>query len=188
MNAELPDEDMMLRYAAGDTAAFEALYARHRRGLYAFITRQSPQPGWVDDIYQDTWLAVTRTRHEYQPAAAFRTWLYQIARNRLIDMIRQRDPIKLSELELDEESDLLSTFSSNDLGPDAQLESKQQRAALQQALATLPANQREAFLLREHAELSVDEIAALTGVTPETAKSRLRYAITKLKAALMGDR
>ncbi|MBB5020323.1 RNA polymerase sigma-70 factor (ECF subfamily) [Chitinivorax tropicus] len=187
MHDDQTDEVLMQRYAAGDMAAFETLYTRHRRGLYAFISRQSPQPAWVDDIFQDTWLAVTRARQTYQSTAQFRTWLYQIARHRLIDLIRQRDPLKLAELEADEEHDAVAGIASDRPGPDQQLEAHQQHQRLNQALAALPANQREAFLLREHGELSIDDIAQLTGVSTETAKSRLRYAIAKLKSALMGS-
>ena len=186
MDQDTADEELMLRYAAGDVTAFELLYARHRGGLYAFVARQSPVAAWVDDIYQDAWLAVTRSRTDYRPSAAFRTWLYQIARNRLIDLVRQHQPARLARYLADEDDDPAASLPDPAPGPDAVAERQQRKAALEQALATLPPAQREAFLLREHAELSVDDIAAMTGVTPETAKSRLRYALNKLKTALAG--
>jgi RNA polymerase sigma-70 factor (ECF subfamily) len=183
------DEAMMLAFAAGDLAAFDALYARHRRGLYAFIARLLPgREVAVDDVFQETWLAVARARSSYRPAAKFRTWLFQIARNRTIDLLRQRQPLLASELQAG--ADGTDPFEQiEDVAsptPAAALDRADQAAAIARALSALPAAQREAFLLREHADLPLDEIARLTGVTVETAKSRLRYAIAKLRAALRG--
>lgn len=181
------DGALMLAYAAGDTAAFEQLYARHRRGLYAYLQRQAPRPGWVDDLFQETWLAVIGARAGYRPSAAFRTWLYGIARNKLIDRIRRSDAVLLSDFLADDGDDgeLLDRLGA-DAGHDpAQLLARRRDGdALHAALRTLPAPQREVFLLREQADMSLTEIAALVGVPLETAKSRLRYAIARLRAAL----
>ena len=142
-------------------------------------------------MFQDTWLRGTRSRENYQPTAAFRTWLYQIERNRLIEMHRQHQAALLDDIapsvgDEDETTDAYAHIASNDAGPEDLLDRKQQSAALQAALAALPPVQREAFLLREHAECSLEDIAQLTGVNSETAKSRLRYAVNKLRAALRG--
>ncbi|CAL92693.1 RNA polymerase sigma factor [Azoarcus olearius] len=181
------DGALMLAYAAGDAAAFEQLYARHRRGLYAYLQRQAPRPGWVDDLFQETWLAVIGARAGYRPSAAFRTWLYGIARNKLIDRIRRSDAVLLSDFLADDGDDgeLLDRLGA-DAGHDpAQLLARRRDGdALHAALRTLPAPQREVFLLREQADMSLTEIAALVGVPLETAKSRLRYAIARLRAAL----
>ncbi|ANQ83168.1 RNA polymerase sigma factor [Azoarcus olearius] len=181
------DGALMLAYAAGDATAFEQLYARHRRGLYAYLQRQAPRPGWVDDLFQETWLAVIGARAGYRPSAAFRTWLYGIARNKLIDRIRRSDAVLLSDFLADDGDDgeLLDRLGA-DAGHDpAQLLARRRDGdALHAALRTLPAPQREVFLLREQADMSLTEIAALVGVPLETAKSRLRYAIARLRAAL----
>lgn len=181
------DGALMLAYAAGDAAAFEQLYARHRRGLYAYLQRQAPRPGWVDDLFQETWLAVIGARAGYRPSAAFRTWLYGIARNKLIDRIRRSDAVLLSDFlaEDGDDGELLDRLGA-DAGRDpAQLLARRRDGdALHAALRTLPAPQREVFLLREQADMSLTEIAALVGVPLETAKSRLRYAIARLRAAL----
>lgn len=181
------DGALMLAYAAGDAAAFEQLYARHRRGLYAYLQRQAPRPGWVDDLFQETWLAVIGARAGYRPSAAFRTWLYGIARNKLIDRIRRSDAVLLSDFlaEDGDDGELLDRLGA-DAGHDpAQLLARRRDGdALHAALRTLPAPQREVFLLREQADMSLTEIAALVGVPLETAKSRLRYAIARLRAAL----
>ncbi len=185
MPPEPTDDQLMQRYSRGEPGAFDALYARHGRWLYALIARQSPLAAWVDDIYQDTLLAVTRSRETYTATAGFRTWLYQIARNRLIDMLRQHDPARWQQWQ-DDPDDIFDTIADPAPGPESQYSRQQQREALQQALAELPPAQREVFLLREHAELSLDEIGRLTGVSGETAKSRLRYAIARLASALAG--
>lgn len=182
----MTDDQLMQRYSRGEVDAFDALYARHGRWLYAVIARQSPVAAWVDDIYQETWLAVTRSRESYTASAGFRTWLYQIARNRLIDMLRQHDPARWQQWQDDAPDETLAQIADPAPGPEGQYSRRQQREALQQALAELPPAQREVFLLREHAELSLDEIGRLTGVGSETAKSRLRYAIARLATALAG--
>lgn len=191
MQNESSDEALMQQYAAGVMAAFDTLYHRHRSGLYGFIWQQCRDPGLCDEVFQDTWLRVTRSRADYQPTAAFRTWLYQIARNRLIDLLRLHKPDLLADSQGSGEEEAASAdpyaaIASNDDGPEEALDRKQQAATLQAAIHALPAVQREAFLLREHGECTLEDIARLTGVNTETAKSRLRYAVNKLRAALRG--
>lgn len=185
------DEALMCAFAGGDMAAFDVLYGRHRKGLYAFISRLLPaRSASVDDIFQDVWMNVARSRASYQPQAQFRTWLFQIARNRSIDLLRERQPVLASELTRIDDDDAPDFFDglADDSAPQPEtvVIMRERAARLEVALAALPAVQREAFLLKEHAELSLEDIAQLTGVRPETAKSRLRYALTKLRAALGG--
>lgn len=183
------DESLMLAYAAGEAAAFETLYGRHRRGLYGFLQRQSPRAAWVDDLFQESWLAVVKARADYRPSAAFRTWLYGIARNKLIDRVRLHEPALLADFAAagDEADPLAQVTDGTRAAPEAQLANKQLGRSLAEALRALPANQREVFLLREQAELNLAEIAELTGVTQETAKSRLRYALAKLRGLLAAE-
>lgn len=183
------DEALMLAFAAGDLGAFDALYARHRQGLYAFIARLlQGQEVAVDDVFQDAWLAVARSRASYRPTAKFRTWLFQIARNRTIDLLREKRPVLASELaRSDDTADPFDAIADpSGPTPEAALDREERAVAIKRALAALPTVQREAFLLREHGDLGLEEIARVTGVNVETAKSRLRYAVTKLRAALRG--
>jgi len=171
-----PDEELMLAYGAGDAGAFETLYARHRGGLFRFVLRAVKERGAAEELFQEVWVRVIEARERYAPKARFITWLYTIAHNLLVDHWRKKG---LSLVALD--GDDVSSESAN---PARQAESREALARLVHALESLPAAQREAFLLHQEGGLSVAEIAAATGVGEEAAKSRLRYAMTKLKAAV----
>ena len=182
------DAALMVAFAAGEMAAFDALYARHRGALYAYLARLLPPgTGSVDDLFQEVWIRVTRERARYRPEAAFRTWLFTLARNLAIDLIRRHRPLLASELKQgDVEDDPLDALvdESRPTAEDA-IDCARMQRRLHGALASLPAAQREAILLREYGEHSVEEIARITGVNAETAKSRLRYALAKLRSLLM---
>lgn len=166
----------MLAYGAGDAGAFETLYARHRGGLFRFVLRAVKDRGAAEELFQEVWVRVIEARERYAPKARFITWLYTIAHNLLVDHWRKKG---LSLVALD--GDEVSSESAN---PARQAEAREALARLVHALESLPAAQREAFVLHEEGGLSVAEIAAVTGVGEEAAKSRLRYAMTKLKAAV----
>ncbi|MFZ6654816.1 sigma-70 family RNA polymerase sigma factor [Undibacterium sp. TJN19] len=179
------DEALMLLYCDGDLSAFKELYQRHRLGLYRFIDWRSPRQEWVDEIVQDSWAALHAARSQYTPLAGFKTYLYQIARNRLIDILRQRESLLDSDPDHYEHT-LESTQESTPLtrSPETRLEKKQQTERLHEAIRTLPGEQKEALVLQQFNGLSLEEIAAITAVSTETVKSRLRYAMQKLRAEL----
>ena len=179
MDDDISDESLMLNYSRGDADAFEVLYRRHKGPLYRFVLRQCGRQ-YAEEIYQDVWLNVINSRLRYKIKATFKTWLYQIARNRLIDHYRRQNVRPVGN-----NPDSLSSLTEPEQHqPDNRLESSRQQELLMKAIAALPPEQKEAFLLKEEADLSVDEIALTTGVTYEAAKSRLRYAFKKLKAQL----
>ena len=171
------DEELMLRYGGGDLPSFRELYRRHSQGLYRFVAWRSPRRAWVDEIVQDAWASLHAARASYQPQAAFRTWLYQIARNRLIDMLRQKEPLPL-------DIEVLAEVPQEAQTPQQTFEQKQRHALLHAAIALLPVEQKEALVLQQFSAMSVNEIAVVTGAEPETVKSRLRYAMQKLRAQL----
>ena len=173
---EAPDEELMLAYGRGDAGAFETLYKRHRGPVYRFVLRAIKNRSTAEELFQEVWIRVIEARSRYAPQARFTTWLYTIAHNLLVDHWRKKG---LSLVQLDDEP----TVAAPD-NPARQAEARQSLARLLQALEALPAAQREAFLLHEEAGLSVAEIAAATGTKEEAAKSRLRYAMAKLKAAV----
>ncbi len=187
MRDQRGDEELMTAYAGGEVEAFALLYERHKGGLYRYLLRQCRNAAEAQELFQEVWLSVVRARERYQVRARFRTYLYHLARNRLIDHYRRRahNPTSgrlVESLDSDKaEGENAGAMAVDAPAPEELLHGKRLGARLLQALAALPAAQREAFLLREEAGLSVEEIGELTGVGSETAKSRLRYALAKLR-------
>lgn len=179
-NQKDADENLMLRYGQGDTAAFEVLYARHKDPLYRFVLRGVGNAAPAAELAQDVWIRVIEARLRYQPTAKFTTWLYQIAHNRLVDHWRARH---MAILPVDDEI-IASVAAAPPAQPEVQTADADCAKLLLQSLAALPEEQRELILLREEGELSIEEMAQVQGVGRETAKSRLRYALAKLKEAL----
>jgi RNA polymerase sigma-70 factor (ECF subfamily) len=177
------DEELMLAYRAGDAAAFDLLYMRHKGGVFRYLRRQTGNAALADELFQDVWLRLVDARGRYEPQAKFATWLYTIAHNRLMDHFRAGRRAQLASYE-DPDNDPVADLPAHDPPPEDTLARKQEAARLLAAIDALPAPQREAFVLQQEGDLSVEEIANATGVTRETAKSRLRYALAKLRASL----
>ncbi|MEE8308724.1 MAG: RNA polymerase sigma factor [Gammaproteobacteria bacterium] len=174
----MADNELMARYRDRDLSAFNALYQRHRSRLYRFLLGQLGNPQVSEDCFQEVWGRIIRARSRYESRAQFSTYLFTVAHNIVIDHYRwrHRQPIQ--------EPGDWEQMSAEQKGPDAHFESQQKGAALKAALAELPADQREVFLLHEQAGLTLNEIAGVMGTGRETIKSRLRYAVRKLRRAL----
>lgn len=182
MDAPESDEALMARYRDGDAAAFDVLYHRHRGGLYRFVLRQVSSKALADELYQDVWMKLVDARDRYAPTARFSTWLYRMARNRVIDHYR-RSAVRVAD-DGRGHTDPDSVAGGQSAEPERMAEIDGAMASLATSVAALPEPQRTAFLLREEGGLDLRDIAEVTGVTPETAKSRLRYALAKLRKAL----
>ena len=180
MEQDLTDEELMLLYKENDAAAFEMLYARHKGPVYRYVLRQCGDRDISDEIFQDIWMKLIQTRGSYEVRAKFTTYLYTIARNRVIDYYRSLGKSGFDENEV--EPDSLDAGDQYD--PERRMQVQRDCERLKAALIALPALQREAVLLKEEAGMSLQEIATLTGVNTETVKSRLRYAIRKLRQVL----
>ena len=181
--SEDEDAQLMLAYARGEMRAFETLYARHRGALYRYLMRQARDGEIANDLFQEVWSRVIVNRARYQPRAKFRTFLFTLAHNCFIDHCRRlKSRPAGSSIDDADAADLLATDDAT--LPDAVLERDEMSQRYRAALAALPAEQRDVYLLHEEADLSLEDIARVTGVGAETAKSRLRYAVGKLKAAL----
>ena len=179
----------MLAYAAGDAAAFDALYARHKGGVYRYLVRQCGNAGTADELFQDVWMNVIRVRASYEPTAKFTTWLYRIAHNRLIDHWRATGRVELvSRGGADDDDDPLDAIpgARND-EPDVRAGVARDRRAIRSRRSRRcpPRSAKRSCCIRK-AGSSSPKSRTLTGAGVETVKSRIRYALAKLRAEL-GD-
>jgi RNA polymerase sigma-70 factor, ECF subfamily len=180
------DAALMLRYARGDLRAFEQLYRRHRSALYNYLNRHTRDSEAASDLFQEVWARVIASRERYEPRAKFRTFLFHIAHNCFIDHCRRASARPDRATTSSDDEDAAIAFAPGPIAdrPDARAEHAETLSRYRAALESLPAEQRDAFLLYEESGLSLNEIAQVSGVGVETAKSRLRYALQKLRRAL----
>ena len=181
--ADLTDEELMLAYRDGDAHAFEQLYLKHKGGLYRYFLRKCGNASIAEELFQDVWMKLINAREHYEVKAKFSTWLYQIAHNHFIDHYRKHS-ISASMNQNFQDDELENIPAGNNQQPEQQAEFQQQMETMLQLISELPDEQREAFLLREEAGMSLAEIAEVTGVNIETAKSRLRYAVNRLRKGM----
>lgn len=174
----------MLGYRDGDAGAFDALYARHKGGLYRYLLRQCRDAAVAEELFQDVWMNLIRARAGYTVQAKFTTYLYRLAHNRLIDHYRKHAQGATVSFE-DGDGEALAELPDEQERPlGDRLDAKRKAGRLLELIAGLPETQREAFLLQQEGGMSVKEIAQATGVTRETAKSRLRYAMARLRQGM----
>src|SRR5215467_9146632 len=181
------DEALMAAYQSGDARSFAVLFERYERPIFRFLRRSLGDHAAADDLLQEVWLAVVRNAAGYAPRAKFTTWLFTIARSKLIDHWRATRPTASLDEEAandPDESRLDGIAAAATVQPEVQALSRAQAQAFVAAVEALPAVQREAFLLHVEGDMTVEEVAQATGVGFETAKSRLRYAFSKLRAAM----
>jgi RNA polymerase sigma-70 factor, ECF subfamily len=182
MPVEPSDEELMLRYGSGDAAAFDLLYARHRGGVFRYLLRQSGNRAAAEELLQDIWLNLIQARARYTVEAKFTTWLYTLAHHRVIDHFRRHQGPQL--VSLDDEDEALELPAQSTVQPERRAQAREQAARLLWLVEALPAAQREAFLLHEEGGLSLEQIAEITAAGRETVKSRLRYALDKLREGM----
>ena len=181
VNAEpVSDEQLMLRYRDGDVAAFEELYGRHRGGVFRYVLRQVGLRSAAEEVFQEIWMNLISSRTRYRVEARFATFLYHVAHNCVIDHFRRKTPLHLISLD-DDPDETVQVAGPEREQPERAAAMRQSAAKLLNALALLPPEQREVFLLHEEGGLTLEEIAAVTGSGRETAKSRLRYALARLR-------
>lgn len=174
----------MLRYRDGDAGAFDLLYGRHKGGTYRYLLRQCRDAAAAEELHQDVWMNLVRARGGYAVQAKFTTWLYRLAHNRLMDHFRKHGQEPLASLDADDDPALELSAADAAPQPADAYELRRQAAELVRLIGELPPAQREAFLLQQEGELTVEEIATATGVPRETAKSRLRYALARLREGM----
>lgn len=188
--ADTSDEALMERYAKGQVSAFNTLYNRHEKSMWRYIYHSVQQQATADELMQDVWFAIARAARTYEAqrnGAKFKTWAYTLAHHRVVDHWRKaHSSAKHVSIDLDDDAVQAKAqlFADSGFGPLRQIESREQAKALIAAVESLPTEQREAFLLQAEGDMSVEDIAITMNVSFETAKSRLRYARSKLKTLL----
>jgi RNA polymerase sigma factor (sigma-70 family) len=189
--ADTSDETLMERYAQGHVSAFNILYSRYEKSMWRYIYHSVQQQATADELMQDVWFAIARAASTYEAqrnGAKFKTWAYTLAHHRVVDHWRKaHTTAKNVSIDIDDDDAVQAKaqlFADSGFGPLRQIESHQQAKALIAAVESLPSEQRETFLLQAEGDMSVEDIAIAMEVSFETAKSRLRYARSKLKTLL----
>jgi RNA polymerase sigma-70 factor, ECF subfamily len=177
------DEALMQQFQRGNESAFRQLYDRYRSPLLRFVQRMASDYGETEEIAQETWMAVIRGRERYLPKARFVTYLFSIARRRTMDKWRKRGRIPEAQFDGEGADEIIGPCSQE---PEWCSDNGALGVALLAAISALPLLQREAFLLRAEGGLCIEEIAQVTGANLETAKSRLRYALRRLRVSMEG--
>jgi RNA polymerase sigma-70 factor, ECF subfamily len=190
VRGDASDEVLMVRYQRGDREAIALLVRRYSKQVYNFVLRQLKAPALAEDVTQEVFMRLVQNAADFKHEARFSTWLYAIARNLCIDQLRRLQHRRHPSLDQP-----LASTDSRTLGDSVQSEhysasaersavSAEVQASILSAVEALPDDQREVFLLREIADLPFKDIAEITGVSENTVKSRMRYALDRLKQAL----
>ncbi len=165
-------EQLMLRYAkTGKPEWLDALVKLNGDDLYHFLLSQT-DPAMAADLCQSAWVKVIEKREYYQPSGKFKSWLFTLGRNLMIDQLRHQNRWQAIALE----EDVLESIDLDD-----EMAAKDAQSQFDALLDNLPFLQKEAFVLQQDG-FSLVEIATITGENSETIKSRLRYARTTFKS------
>lgn len=188
MDNKFTDEQLLRCYQKGDSDAFAKLYGRYKNAIYHYFSHQVHITGAAEELHQDVWLRVIKSATGFNQQASFKTWLYTIAHNRLIDYYRtaNKQPLHLINNAFSDNDGKTDTQNEISISsqPDVILQQQQLNSALLSAIKSLPEEQREVFLLHEKSSLTLQEIAVITDNSFEGSKSRLRYAVKKLRHSM----
>ena len=189
MLADTPDEDLMVQYQQGEVRAFEILLTRHKKPVFNFILRYVGDRETAEDLLQETFMRVIKGADAYKRQAKFTTWLYTIARNLCVDQTRRRKHRRHASLDApmsasEESGTLLDVIPGSEMASDRKSVNKELHETMQHAIAALSDEQREVFLMREFLDMPFKQIADVVGVPENTVKSRMRYALEKLRLEL----
>jgi RNA polymerase sigma-70 factor (ECF subfamily) len=192
VQGDATDEMLMVRYQRGDAQAFAELVRRHSRTVYNFVFRQLREQSVAEDVTQEVFLRVVQKAGEFKHEARFSTWLYSITRNLCVDQLRRLSHRRHASLDAPRAgaSDDTTSLGEGVADPhprasaERSAESSEVLASIVLAVESLPDDQREVFLLREVAHLPFREIAEITEIPENTVKSRMRYALDRLRDAL----
>jgi RNA polymerase sigma-70 factor (ECF subfamily) len=177
------DIELVARYRRGDVAALETLVERYKRQLFGYIVNMTGNAGEADEIFQEAWLKVIRKIHLYRHKNFF-GWLVRITHNVVIDKARRKKPNISLDAESDEGTSIGNTLADSGPSPREGIGNEELGRSIAEAVATLPDEQKEVFLLRTQAELPFKEIAKIQGTSINTVLARMQYALTKLRVPL----
>ena len=191
-DAEGPsDESLMAAFREGDAKAFEVLVTRHRRGLFNFLLRSVNNHSRAEELLQEVFVRVIRAKSRYEQTARFSTWLYTIARNLCVDESRRAKFRRHASLDAprrgrdgDERESMLDRTAAEQVSVDDEAMAPTIQRRLKEAVDQLPEDQREVFLMRQLGGLSFKQIGKVVGAPENTVKSRMRYALEKLREQL----
>ena len=182
----------MAAYQKGDVDAFAELAARHEKRLWNFLRRFVRDKATAEDLLQEVFLRVVKSAVEWQPTAKVSTWLFTIARNLCTDHARRAEHRQADSLDQNRSDDSgprrIDRMAAEGGNAEREVMGREIASLVDHAVAELPLEQREVFLMREVMDMSFAEIAAQTGASEPTVKSRMRYALERLRAALDGLR
>ncbi len=187
---EETDEALMIRFQAGERSAFPVLVKRYQGPLYNFALRHMRSPGTAEEVVQDAFVRLVQNAADFKHEARFSTWMYTIVRNLCIDQLRKQSLRKHPSLDEAKRTDEGEgpTLGEQTADSRANVErtavASEIRERVMQAVDALPEEQREVFLMREVSNLPFKEIAEIVGIPENTVKSRMRYALERLQAAL----
>jgi RNA polymerase sigma-70 factor, ECF subfamily len=183
----ITDEALMEEFRQGSVRAFERLLRRHQRPVFNFFARHLGNPSVAEDLLQELFMRVIKAAPSYRPQAKFTTWMYTIARNLVIDESRRsrsRPAASLDAPTRDDGESLADRLQGREMAQDRRVMGGELHESLQRAVDSLLPEQREVFLMREFLNLRFKEIAEVVGVSENTVKSRMRYALEHLRQAL----
>lgn len=183
---DVPDQELLAQYRQGDAGAIGVLVERYRRPLYGFILKSTEGHADADEIFQEVWFRALRRIESYKHQN-FRAWLMRIARNLIIDRARRKKPVASLDAEFEDGQTLADIVPGPAMAPVEQVRDRELGDRIADAVAVLPDDQREVFLMRTQADMSFKAVAEAQGVSVNTALARMHYAIGKLRAVLQDE-
>ncbi len=179
-----PDAALMLAFQQGDEGAFRTLFERHARGMFAFCHHFVRDAARAEELAQDVFVNLYRSRDRYRPSARFRTFLYRVASNHCLNELRRPERAARQAAGPDDAPPELDALPSGAAGPEEVAQGKALEAAVRDLLARLPEKQRAALVLCRFEGLSYEEIAQVLDTTVPAVKSLVHRATVAAAEAL----
>jgi len=182
------DADVMLRVKAGDDSAFAYLVQKYRRPMVSFMYRMAHNAAAAEDLAQEVFLRVYRSRESYEPSAKFSTWLYRIATNLAVNYVRdtrhERPEVMVSVDEPDQDTGLTMDVPDTSLTAEEAILQRERMAAIRQKVHALPERQRLAVIMHKYQQMDYRQIAQVLKLSESATKSLLFRAYETLRVQL----